>query len=323
MTDWQPGTSLEVLKHRARLLKCARDFFAKNNYLEVETPVLSVATVTDPHIESFTSQHQGTTCYLHTSPEFPMKRLLVAHGQAIYQICKVFRQGESGRNHNPEFTLLEWYQPGFSYRQLMQQLDALVRCLLEDALKLNDTVCYTYAEVFQMFAGFDPHTASLENIATVVQQHQINIPESLTTKSSERDSWLDLVMTHIIQAQLPQQCPVFIYDYPASQAALARLHHEPHVVAERFELYINSIELANGYQELRDASELRQRFEQDNSQRQVRQQTQIPLDENLLAAMEAGLPDCAGVALGFDRLMMLATGAASISEVMGFTIENA
>jgi lysyl-tRNA synthetase class 2 len=321
MTDWQPNASLQALKTRARLLQRTRAFFLKHEVLEVETPIMSSAAVTDPHIESYAVQdpQQGKLRYLHTSPEFAMKRLLAAGCGSIYQICKVFRQGEIGRQHNPEFTMLEWYRLGFDHLQLMAEVDSLLRKLLNGYLKLGETLRLTYRDAFVQYVGLDPHIASIEQLQTKANEQGIKVTG---LNDVDKDPWLDLIMTHIIEPNLPRDCPVFIYDYPASQAALARIRQDDPPVAERFELYVSGMELANGFHELTDAQEQHLRFEADNRARHAAGLKPMPIDTRFLAALEAGLPDCAGVALGFDRLIMLAAGAKSIFEVLAFDTER-
>ncbi len=283
---------------------------------------MTSAAVTDPHIETYRvddPQH-GKSRYLHTSPEFAMKRLLATGSGSIYQVCKVFRQGEVGRRHNPEFTLLEWYRLGFDHQQLMTEVDELVRELLAGALTLGNTQRLAYRDAFVQYADVDPHTASINQLQQEIKAQGIDVTG---LNHTDKDAWLDVLMTHVIEPALPRDCPLFIYDYPASQAALARIRPEDPPVAERFELYINGMELANGFHELSDAQEQRRRFETDNKVRQAAGLAAMPLDEHFLAALEAGLPDCAGVALGLDRLVMLAAGANSISEVLTFDAEQA
>ncbi len=319
MSHWKPNTTLETLKCRAKLLAIARQFFHDNNYLEVDTPSLSQSTTPDPNIESFVTEFNNTRYFLHTSPEFSMKRLLAAGSGAIYQICKVFRQGEAGRNHNPEFTLIEWYQPGMHYRALIEQVDKLVRLLLKDNLPLNETVLLTYRQAFEQFAGFNPLTASTEQLQTILSENKIQLQQQTLTQNA----YLDLIMSIIVQPNLPKDKPVFIYDYPASQAALANIRKDKTHVAERFELFINGIELANGYQELLDAREQQQRFENENKQRLAAGQQTIPTDAHLIAALQQGLPMVSGVALGFERILMLATDKNSIWDVIAFTADKA
>ncbi|VAW94613.1 Translation elongation factor P Lys34--(R)-beta-lysine ligase [hydrothermal vent metagenome] len=248
-----------------------------------------------------------------------MKRLLAAGSGAIYQMCKVFRQGEAGRNHNPEFTLIEWYQPGMHYRKLMEQLDELVRLLLKGKLILSDSVSYTYQQVFEKFTGINPHTVNSQQLQTVLSKNNIQLHEQTLT----HDAYLDLIMSSLVQPALPKGKPVFIYDYPPAQAALANIRQGEINVAERFELFINSIELANGYQELLDASEQQQRFENENKQRLAAGQQTIPVDDHLISALQRGMPMVSGVALGFERVLMLATGKDSIRDVIAFTTDKA
>lgn len=321
MSHWKPNTTLEILKCRAALLDTVREFFQQINTLEVDTPALSLSTTPDPNIESFTTQYNGQQYYLHTSPEFPMKRLLASGSGAIYQICKVFRQGEAGRNHNPEFTMIEWYQPGMSYHQLMRQLDKLVRRLLKDKLNLKASQFFTYTEIFEKHIGINPLLATKDELLAVISKHNIQLYDS--TNHLTKDALLDLLMTHLVQPNLPDNVPVFIYDYPETQAALAQIKKAEVNVAERFELYLNGTELANGYQELLDASEQQRRFENENKAREQSGLQLVPVDRNLIAALASGMPVVAGVALGFDRLLMLATGMRSVSDVISFSIDKA
>lgn len=320
-SHWRPVASLENLERRARILQSIRAFFAERGVVEVETPILSTAAITDPHLESFTTQYtgpgyaNGVPLYLHTSPEFPMKRLLAAGFGPVYQLCKVFRQGESGSRHNPEFTLLEWYRPGFNHHTLMEEVAALVAPLL--GLGGQPVVKLSYQHAFLQYADIDPLEASLEDLRSRVAELGISGFE----EESDRDIWLDLILTHAVEPQLGSDGLCFIHDYPASQAALARLNPNDSRVAERFELYYKGVELANGFHELADSTEQRRRFKSELMTRQALGMDAVPVDENLLAALEV-LPDCAGVALGVDRLVMLAVGAKSLKEVMAFTIDN-
>lgn len=326
--DWRPTAALEVLKLRARMLARIRAFFSERGVLEVETPILSRAATTDPALASFAARYtgplfpHGQTLYLHTSPEFPMKRLLAAGSGSIYQICKVFRDGEAGRRHNPEFTLLEWYRVGFDHHQLMTETSELVTQLLAPMPKLNPPEKLTYREAFLRYAGLDPYVASPAEFGQAAKTHGIDISPKLVSEN-DIDAWRDLLLTHLVEPKLGQGRLTFIYDYPASQAALARIQPGNPPVAARFEIYFNGIELANGFHELADAAEQRARFEQQLLARAAGGQAVVPMDERLLAALSEGLPDCAGVALGFDRLVMLAAGARSIEEVLAFPLERA
>lgn len=327
MTDWRPSASLSTLRARAALLRHLREFFAARDILEVETPVLSQAASTELHLESFATRcrgarHEVDNClYLHTSPEYPMKRLLAAGSGSIFQIAKVFREGESGSRHNPEFTLLEWYRVNFDHRQLMDEVEALMRSVLPDRLVRQPAQRLSYHDAMRRYANIDPHSATLKDLADCAASQGVNA--SSGSKDFTRDTWLDLLMSHIVEPQLGRDGLIFIYDYPADQASLARVRPGEPALAERFELYIQGVELANGFCELADAVEQRQRFERDNAARRTRGLPIAPLDEYLLAALEHGLPPCAGVALGVDRLLMLITGARSIREVLAFPIDRA
>ena len=324
--EWRPSASLNLLRLRAMLLTRIREYFANAGVLEVETPFLSVAGTTDPAIQSFSTTYHGpgpchgARLYLHTSPEYPMKRLIAAGAGSIYQICKVFRDGESGRRHNPEYTLLEWYRDGFDHVALMVEVESLLREVLRDILPLAPARHWTYRELFRNYAGIDPFDTSVNEIRQALQAKGIGVPPGLT--EDENDGWLDLLLTHVIEPALDAGL-IFVSEYPASQAALARLLPGEPSVAARFEVYLDGVELANGYHELTDAVEQRRRFERDNTRRCARQLAMIEPDWRLLAAMRSGLPDCAGVALGIDRLLMIAGGARHINEVMAFPLELA
>jgi lysyl-tRNA synthetase class 2 len=326
-SSWQPTADLATLRLRAGLLARVRAFFTARGVLEVETPALSAAAVTDPHLASFAVRYtgpgprHGQPLYLHTSPEFPMKRLLAAGSGCIYQIARVFRDGEAGHRHNPEFTLLEWYRVGFDHHQLMDEVAELVTELLAGRLALAEPERFSYRELFQHHLNLDPHRASTAELAACAEKHSVPIPPEMP--ADDADPWLDLLLTHWIEPRLESGRLTFVYDYPATQAALARLRPGDPPVGERFELYVGGVELANGFHELGDAAEQRRRFELGNAARQARELPLMPVDENLLAALAAGLPACAGVALGFDRLVMLAAGKASLAEVMAFPVGRA
>jgi lysyl-tRNA synthetase class 2 len=312
VTDWQPTATRAALERRAELLAATRRFFAERKVLEVDTPIMVNAPVTDVHIHSAEvrlRRHGGDRMFLHTSPEFAMKRLLAAGSGDIYQICHVVRGRERGRMHNAEFTLIEWYRLGFSMHQLIDEVEGLVTALLGPAPSER----LTYRDAFLRELSLDPFTASQEALA---QAAGFERPAS-------RDELLDLLMGAHIGPKLGRGQLTFIHGYPASQAALARLNPDDPATALRFELYKEGIELANGFHELASAAQQRARFEQD---REERKRSGLPAhapDERLLAALEAGLPECSGVALGFDRLLMLATGASHIDEVLAFPVERA
>ncbi len=322
MSGWLPSASFDALRLRARLLAQTRAFFHARDVWEVETPLLSLAATPDPHIHSFAvpGSTGGQMRYLHTSPEFPMKRLLAAGSGSIYQLCKVFREGEVGRRHNSEFSLLEWYRIGFDLRALMEEVDALLRELVREpgseCLVLKDTQYFSYQEALLRFADLDPLNADVAALQNCARHYGLDVP----ALGDEYDAWLDLLMSHVVEPALPRDCLVFIYDYPASQAALAQIRGQ---VAERFELYLNGMELANGFHELADAAEQGQRFEAENRNRLQAGQQVMPLDAHFLAALEQGLPDCSGVALGFDRLLMLVAGKTDIAAVLSFAQERA
>ncbi|WP_100656205.1 elongation factor P--(R)-beta-lysine ligase [Alteromonas flava] len=310
--QWQPSTSLNALQQRAKLYCAIRDFFAQRDVLEVETPILSQFANTDPHIQSIACQHG----FLHTSPEFAMKRLLAAGSGSIYQICKTFRHEESGRWHNPEFTMLEWYRVGFNHFQLMQEVSEL----LGKVLGCGPAETLTYQQAFVDNVGIDPLTRDIEMLRSWVNEQELL---ATGADAMSYDDLLHLVFSHCIEPKLGQHVPTLVVGFPASQSALARVNSADPRIADRFEAYYRGIELANGFYELSHAQEQRQRFELDNHQRSLNGQEEMPVDEHLLQALEAGLPDCAGVALGLDRLLMLVMGAEHIDEVIAFPAERA
>ncbi len=310
---WRPSADLGQLRARAALLARIRQFFAERHVLEVETPLLAGSGVTDPAIEPLVVERGASLAaprYLQTSPEYAMKRLLARDGEPIFQLARAFRDGEAGARHNPEFTLLEWYRPGFDHHRLMAEVAELVRhCLGERALHKR-----SYRSLFGELLALDPFTASAAELAAAAHRHI-----DTGTLAGDRDLWLDLLMSHLIEPQLAALGMVLVYDYPASQAALSRVVEvDGFRVGQRFELYVDGLELANGYFELGDAGEQRLRFEADNARRREHGLPERPLDEHLLAALAHGLPDCSGVALGVDRLLMLATGVSDIRRVLAF-----
>ncbi|HKJ09830.1 MAG TPA: EF-P lysine aminoacylase EpmA [Gammaproteobacteria bacterium] len=324
MTDWRPTADLDRLRRRAELLNAIRDFFRVRNVLEVDTPVLSAAAATDPALASLRTRYtgpgapRGTTLYLHTSPELAMKRLLAAGSGPIYQVCKVFRDGERGGRHNPEFTLLEWYRPGFDHHRLMDEVEALLGAVTPRPLPA--AARWAYRDLFIAVAGVDPFAAAVPELVRCLDRHGVAPPPHMP--DTDRDPWLDLLLTHVVEPRLGP-APVFVYDYPATQAALARLRPGDPPVAERFELYMDGMELANGFHELADAAEQRRRLEHDMARRRAAGVPESPVDERFLAALEHGLPDCAGVALGVDRLAMCAAGVSSIDQVIAFPVDRA
>ena len=321
--DWRPTASFDTLRLRAELLARIRYFFTERGVLEVDTPALSNAASTDPALQSFSTVYDGpgpagASLYLHTSPEFPMKRLLAAGSGSIYQLCKVFRDGEFGARHNPEFTLLEWYRTGFDHLDLMDEVEQLLTTVLAGIAPPDSVHHWSYRELFLEYAGIDPFTVSPDALQQLLQtEHGISCT-ALST--DDADGWLDLVMTHVIEPQLGAGL-VFVRDYPASQAALARLRPGTPSVAARFEVYLNGIELANGFHELADAVEQRARFEKERERRRCDGLADVRIDERLLSALASGLPDCAGVALGVDRLVMIASGTKSLHDVIAFPFD--
>ena len=311
------------MRRRAAMLERARAYFASEQVIEVQTPLLSAATASEPQIESIAAlPARGRPLYLQTSPEYAMKRLLAAGVGDCYQICPVFRDGESGRLHNPEFTMIEWYRVGYDVAGMQRDVLRLVGAVIGELRTLAPARHVSYREAITAACGLDCRTASPDEIAALLRTHGV---APAATADWDRDTWLDLLMATVVGPLLGGDAPVFVRDYPASQAALARLRDDRDgwPVAERFELYIDGIELANGFHELGDAEEQRRRFEQDLATRRRRGQRLTPLDERFLAALEQGLPDCAGVALGFDRLVMVALRLPSIDDAMTFPMDRA
>lgn len=317
---WQPSATLAVLRERAALLARIRTFFAHREVLEVDTPVLAHYGVTDVHLTNLRTHISGepTPYFLQTSPEYAMKRLLAAGSGSIYQLGKVFRDDETSSRHNPEFTLLEWYRVGFTAAQLMDEISQL----LQETVAAPPAQKVGYQELMIQQLGVDPLA---DDAVPRLQQALSERPEltDLVSKEQDRDTLLDIAMAMVIEPALDPAIPTFVTNYPASQAALAQLNAEDPRTAHRFELFYGGLELANGYQELTDAAEQQQRFQQDRLRRQHLQRDDAVADPRLLAALEQGLPDCAGVALGFDRLLMIHLGSPRISTVLPFAIDRA
>ena len=318
-----PPNPAEAARLRARLYALIREFFAARGVLEVETPILSRGANTDPNIESFSAQFSGHVDagprerWLRTSSEFAQKRLLAAGIGDCYELGRVFRNAEAGQRHNPEFTMLEWYRVGWDHCRLIDETVELVQAAL--GLVRNGAEVYksTYRDLFRDALGIDPLAAGESDLRSALDDVRIQ-PAGLT-----RDDWLDLLLTHRIQPAFPRERISVIFDYPMSQCALAKIRHDDPPVAERFELYVGTQELANGYHELTDATEQRARFMRDNARRHERGLQELPIDENLLAALESGMPDCAGVALGIERLLMAMTGSDDIRDVLAFAFAQA
>ena len=322
MNDWKPTAPPKALRLRADLYALIRRFFAERGVLEVETPVMSAAGNTDPNIESFSLRFDGPRAagapqrWLRTSPEFALKRLLAAGVGDCYELGRVFRNGEAGKRHNPEFTMLEWYRLGWDHHRLMDETAELLKAALSLAGRRATVRDTSFRQLYQEKFGFDPMTAPEEELRAPLGVYGID-PAGLT-----RDDWLDLLMTHLIQPTIPANRILLVYDYPVSQCALAKIRPGKPPVAERFEAYLGPLEMANGYHELTDPAEQRARFEADLARRRARNAAEPPLDERLLAALPK-LPACAGVALGVDRLLMALAGAEKIADVLAFPVERA
>jgi lysyl-tRNA synthetase class 2 len=312
-----------ALHLRARLYARIRQFFSERDVLEVETPILSAAGNSDPNIESFATEFSGHVDagvprrYLRTSSEFAQKRLLAAQVGDCYELGRVFRNGEAGRRHNPEFTMLEWYRVGWDHHRLMDEAVELVQVALALVGKTAAVEKYTYAELFISRAQVDPFRSSEGELHAALGDVRID------ARNFSRDDWLDLILTHRIQPGFASDRITLIHDYPATQSALAKIRAGDPPLAERFELYLGPQELANGYHELTDGVEQRARFERDNARRRQRDLREIPLDENLLTALAARLPECAGVALGIERLLMAMLGRDAIDDVLAFAFSRA
>ncbi|WP_407354620.1 EF-P lysine aminoacylase EpmA [Luteimonas sp. R10] len=328
MGDWRPSATLEALRLRARLNAAIRVFFAERGVLEVETPILSQAGNSEPNIASFALDFNGHVDagprrrWLRTSPEYPLKRLLAAGAGDCYELGRVFRDGEAGGRHNPEFTMLEWYRVGWDHLRLAEEAVALVQAALSLAGRRATVERTSYRALYRARAGVDPMRADERELRAALGDLEID-PAGL-----QRDDWLDLLMTHRIQPQLPADAILVVHDYPASQCMLARVREDdgdadPAPVAERFELYLGPLELANGYHELADAGEQRRRFEHELATRAARGLPQPAIDARLLAALQHGLPDCAGVALGVDRLLMALLDTSRIAETLSFEFSRA
>ncbi|HGY2267212.1 elongation factor P--(R)-beta-lysine ligase [Morganella morganii] len=322
IAGWQPTAPIANLLKRAKIVNEIRHFFADRGVLEVETPTMSQATVTDVHLRAFETQFtspgaaQGITLYLMTSPEYHMKRLLAAGSGPIYQMGRSYRNEEAGRYHNPEFTMLEWYRPHYDMYRLINEVDDL----LQQTLECESAESLSYQQAFLRYLDIDPLTAEKDKLRDVAAKLDVS---NIADTEEDRDTILQLLFMVGVEPHIGLEKPTFIYHFPASQASLAEISSEDHRVAERFEVYYKGVELANGFRELTDAAEQRQRFERDNRKRASMGLPEQPIDENLLAALEHGFPECAGVALGIDRLIMLALGAERISDVIAFPVDRA
>ena len=312
--SWQPTATLEVIKKRAVLLQQIRKFMSNRGIIEVDTPVLSHYGISDPYIQSMTTvnaSEKNAQLYLHTSPEFCMKRLLAAGSGPIYQVAHVFRNEESGKRHNAEFTMLEWYRTGFNYHQLMDEVGELLNDI---GLETPDMM--TYAQSFLQTIQLDPHTVDTKQLQKITRRH------GWETDSEDRHALLDFIFSEVVLKKLNFKKPLIIYDYPECMAVLATLKQGNPQVSERFELFIDCMEIASGFNELINADEQSARFEADLDTRRNRNLPEPSMDKYFLAALDSGLPESAGVAVGIDRLLMVLSGKDDIKEVCTFTLEN-
>ncbi|WP_455375678.1 EF-P lysine aminoacylase EpmA [Kaarinaea lacus] len=321
---WQPKADLDTLRLRAAMYEKIREFFRQRQVMEVDTPILSVASTPDPNIDSFETTYvpvfgkvSSERRYLSTSPEFPMKRLLASGSGSIYQLCHVFRQAEQGRQHNPEFTMLEWYRVEMDYQMLMEEVAELVSFLTQQPI---ETEVISYQSAFLQHVNVDPLTASVAELHKLAEQFGL---VSLQQNDEDKDLYLDFLMSHQVQPGLGAGKLTFVHAYPASQCAFAKLSSQNPLVAERFELFYRGVELANGYQELTDAKEQQRRFERQNRQRTQQGKPAISIDHNLVEALEQGMPQCSGVALGVDRLIQLTQDMKNIEDVLAFPFNRA
>jgi len=299
------------------MLKRAREFFEQKNVLEVDTPILSRFAVSDPQIESIEvgmALDHDTAWYLQTSPEYCMKRLLCAGYPDIYEICKVFRDAENGRHHQPEFTMVEWYRLNFTLKEIMQETVDFITCVIDQDRMTKPPVFLSYAQAFSEFAGVDCSTTDAETLAEL-----LDADDALRASVGDaRAEWLNLVLAEKVSSRFPSDQLTVLHHYPASQAALARLCPDDASVADRFEVFAGPLELANGYVELLDVKEQIERFEADQTSRELSGRPRRPIDDEFVAALESGLPPCAGAAVGFDRVQMLNEGSDDIRRILNF-----
>ena len=322
--DWRPTCALEHLRLRAQMLSAIRRFFDERQVLEVETPLLCHATGTDPQLDFFTSQFNfqphRQTLFLQTSPEFAMKRLLAAGSGSIYQICKAFRNGEAGRYHNPEFTILEWYRPDFGLPELMAEVAELLGVLLQPFFPVSVRTV-PYQTLFQERTGLDPLVFDLSIYRAYALAQ--GCEEAPALCGDDHALWLDFIFSHKVQPAMTHRVLYLVHGYPAIQSSLARINVNDNRISERFEVFVNGVELGNGFFELADAAEQEARFDKEIAHRQTHGLPAVGKDQRFLGALRAGLPDCSGVAVGLDRLLMVATGAAAIDQVLAFAVANA
>ncbi|MDD5632621.1 MAG: EF-P lysine aminoacylase EpmA [Methylococcales bacterium] len=323
--NWRPTCSIEMMRLRAQLLADIRQFFSSRAVLEVETPVLSHSSGTDPQLDFFTTDYCSPPLeeglFLQTSPEFAMKRLLAAGSGSIYQIAKAFRNGESGRFHNPEFTLLEWYRVGFTLPQLMDEIAELMAVLFSGHSALSPAQRFSYQDIFQRYTGLNPLEFSYKSYCDFAQNN--HAVEAMDICGYDHSLWLDFIFTHYVQPYLGENSVCMVYGYPACQSSLARINERNSQVSDRVEVFISGIELGNGYYELTDAKEQNRRFDSEKAIRQQRNRPVAVKDKHLIGALEAGIPECSGMAIGLDRLLMLLTNSSTINDVLNFPISRA
>jgi lysyl-tRNA synthetase class 2 len=322
--DWQPSCSLELLRNRASLFQKIRQFFAEKSVLEVETPLLCSAIGTDPNLDFFTTQYNYLQVpqhlFLQTSPEFAMKRLLAAGFGSIYQICKAFRNGESGRFHNPEFTLLEWYRVGYDLSQLMDEIAELMQVLFSEYSQLKRVQRVAYESLFMEYTGLNALAFSFEKYCQFALAN--GLADAKLVCGQDHTLWLDFIFSHKIQPQLELDTLWLVHGYPACLPSLARTNLHNSLIVDRVEVFLNGVELGNGYYELEDAKEQERRFDKDIAIRKETNRPIITKDMKLLAALQAGLPDCSGIAIGLDRILMLLSNSRSIDDVLAFPVSK-
>ena len=319
MNTWKPSSGPAVALRRAEMFERARQYFAAQDVLAVDTPALGPYATSDPNIASIcTHSPSGEKLYLQTSPEMYMKRMLASGYPDIYSICRVFREGEAGKRHNPEFTLAEWYRLGFGLNEIIADTVGFTAACLNLPRLAENVVQYDYSAAFEKFANVDAFTASADELLS----HYRDDERFAAVVGDDRQAALDLIMSTVIAPQFAADRLTVIRHYPADQAALSRLCPDDERVADRFEVFCGDLELANGYVELTDAAEQRRRFERDLVSRQESGNSILAMDESVLAALEAGLPDCAGVAIGMERLQMLLDQADDIGDVVSFTVTS-
>jgi len=318
---WRPACDLKHLHSRARMLTTVRSFFQQRSVLEVETPLLCHATGTDPQLDFFSSElTQNRLMFLQTSPEFAMKRLLAADSGSIFQICKAFRKGESGRLHNPEFSILEWYRVEFSLHQLMDEVVDLLNELLSDICPV-DTVKISYINLFEQVTGLNPLQFHQKDYAQYARENKL--VDAINLCGDDYSMWLDFIFSHKIQTTLNDFPLCLVYGYPAIQSSLARLNKENPAIADRFEVFVNGIEIGNGFFELADAKEQEDRFDKENSSRKKSGLIPVEKDRLFLDALNSGLPNCSGIALGLDRILMILTDSTALNDILAFPFERA